>query len=137
MLDISSGIDDIGGIQWELVIYLLVGWLLTFFCLFKGVKTAGKVVYITTVAPYIILLVLLVRAITLPGSLNGLLYLITPRWEKLFTAKVCTCPQCPFIPIYPTGVGRCSSASVLLTINMLGWTDHTLQLQQIPQQLIS
>ncbi len=89
MLDISSGIDEIGGIQWELVIYLLVGWLLTFFCLFKGVKTAGKVVYITTVAPYIILLVLLVRAITLPGSLNGLLYFITPRWSKLFEAKVC------------------------------------------------
>lgn len=31
----SSNIDEIGNIQWELVVYLLVAWIITFFCLFK------------------------------------------------------------------------------------------------------
>lgn len=40
---ISDGVDDVGMIHWHLALYLLAAWLLVFFCLFKGVKTSGKV----------------------------------------------------------------------------------------------
>ncbi|KAJ8302950.1 hypothetical protein KUTeg_019346 [Tegillarca granosa] len=43
VLQISSGLDDVGGIQWHLVVALLVAWILVFICLMKGVKTVGKV----------------------------------------------------------------------------------------------
>ncbi|XP_071443085.1 sodium- and chloride-dependent creatine transporter 1-like isoform X2 [Hetaerina americana] len=47
VLGISSGIDDIGGIQWELAGTLFLSWLLVYFCIWKGIKSSGKVVYFT------------------------------------------------------------------------------------------
>lgn len=38
--------------------------------------------------PYIILGVLFVRAITLPGSADGVMYLITPQFDQLLNPKV-------------------------------------------------
>ena len=43
MLQISDGIEDIGGIRTELVITLFVAWIIIFCCLFKGVESSGKV----------------------------------------------------------------------------------------------
>ena len=47
-----------------------------------------EVTYVTALFPYVVLLILLVRGVTLPGSLEGIIYYITPRWEKLISAQV-------------------------------------------------
>ena len=49
---------------------------------------ALQVVYFTATFPYLVLLVLLVRGLTLPGSINGILWYLTPQWDRLLTAKV-------------------------------------------------
>jgi len=51
-----------------------------------------KVTYVTALFPYVVLLILLVRGVTLPGSLEGILYYITPRWEQLSSAQVRNTP---------------------------------------------
>ncbi|KAG9430054.1 sodium- and chloride-dependent GABA transporter 1 isoform X1 [Apis mellifera carnica] len=38
-----------------------------------------------TLFPYVVLFILLGRAVTLEGSYNGLLYYVTPRWEELMS----------------------------------------------------
>lgn len=38
--------------------------------------------------PYLVLLVLLIRGVTLPGALEGIKFYIIPRWEKLATFQV-------------------------------------------------
>nr|XP_006012866.2 PREDICTED: sodium- and chloride-dependent creatine transporter 1-like [Latimeria chalumnae] len=43
VLTISSGLDEPGSMNWELVLCLLVAWILTYFCVWKGVKLSGKV----------------------------------------------------------------------------------------------
>ena len=45
MLEInkSSGIDDLGGIKWQLLLCLMAVFLLVFFCCWKGTKSTGKV----------------------------------------------------------------------------------------------
>ncbi|KAK7469919.1 hypothetical protein BaRGS_00036082, partial [Batillaria attramentaria] len=42
VLQLSSGIDDMGELRWQLVITLALSWIFVFLCLFKGVKILGK-----------------------------------------------------------------------------------------------
>lgn len=48
----------------------------------------GKVVYFTATFPYFILTALLIRALTLEGSIDGIWFYITPEWEKLASPDV-------------------------------------------------
>jgi SNF family Na+-dependent transporter len=64
----TDGIGTVGPIQWHLALCLLAAWLLIFGCLFKGIKSSGKVVYFTAIFPYIVLIILAIRAVTLPGD---------------------------------------------------------------------
>ena len=42
----------------------------------------------TALFPYVILLILLVRAATLPGFLDGVAYYITPQWDRIADINV-------------------------------------------------
>lgn len=43
MLKISDGIQHLGGLRWELALCLLLAWIICYFCIWKGVKSTGKV----------------------------------------------------------------------------------------------
>lgn len=47
-----------------------------------------QVVYFTATFPYVVLVILLIRGVTLPGAGAGIWYFITPKWEKLTDATV-------------------------------------------------
>lgn len=84
----SDGISDLGGVSLKNVLCLLLAWILVFFCLMKGIKSSGKVVYFTATFPYVLLVVLLVRGVTLPGYYKGIEFYIFPKWEQLKEVKV-------------------------------------------------
>ena len=48
----------------------------------------SQVVYFTATFPYVILIVLLVRGLTLDGYEDGIEFYVVPEWEKLKKAKV-------------------------------------------------
>ena len=68
VLRASASLNELGTPSWWMTLCIGVTWIVNFLCLFKGIKTSGKVVYFTATFPYVILTILLVKAATLPGS---------------------------------------------------------------------
>uniref|UniRef100_A0A8B9BL59 Transporter n=1 Tax=Anser brachyrhynchus TaxID=132585 RepID=A0A8B9BL59_9AVES len=88
VLKISAGIEYPGEIRWPLALSLFLAWVIVYASLAKGIKSSGKVVYFTATFPYVVLIILLIRGVTLPGAGAGIWYFITPKWEKLIDAMV-------------------------------------------------
>uniref|UniRef100_A0A671L4Y2 Transporter n=1 Tax=Sinocyclocheilus anshuiensis TaxID=1608454 RepID=A0A671L4Y2_9TELE len=88
VLRLSGGLDEVGDISGYMVLCLLATWVIVYFCIWKGVKSAGKVVYFTAVFPYLVLVVLFFHGVSLPGALNGIIYYLKPNWSKLSEAQV-------------------------------------------------
>jgi len=83
VLNLSGSIDDFGLPEWRLTLLLLLCWALTCLGLIKGVQSLGKVSYFTAIFPYILITTLVIRGSMLEGASDGILFYITPRWEKL------------------------------------------------------
>ncbi|UYV75570.1 hypothetical protein LAZ67_13000637 [Cordylochernes scorpioides] len=88
VLDMTDGLHDLGGFRWQLALCLLACWLVVFFCLLRGVKSMGKVVYFTALFPYLVLTILLIRGSSLEGSYDGIIFYLTPQWHRLKEASV-------------------------------------------------
>ncbi|ALC41674.1 DAT [Drosophila busckii] len=87
-LNQSQGLHDLGQIRWDVALCLLMVYLICYFSLWKGISTSGKVVWFTALFPYAVLLILLIRGITLPGSAMGIAYYLNPNFEAIYKAEV-------------------------------------------------
>ncbi|KAI7802390.1 hypothetical protein IRJ41_008736 [Triplophysa rosa] len=88
VLSLSGGIEQMGHINWEILLCLIAMWMTCYFCIWKGVKSTGKVVYFTATFPYAMLLVLLIRGLTLPGALQGIMFYLYPEPARLSDPQV-------------------------------------------------
>uniref|UniRef100_A0A671MMD7 Transporter n=1 Tax=Sinocyclocheilus anshuiensis TaxID=1608454 RepID=A0A671MMD7_9TELE len=88
VLRLSSGIKYLGTVRWDLALILLLVWFLVYFCIWKGVKSTGKAVYFTATFPYVMLLILLLRGVTLPVYIFCIL---------LFMLLFLNCITCSFL----------------------------------------
>ncbi|VVC33587.1 Sodium:neurotransmitter symporter [Cinara cedri] len=86
VLMLTSGIENIGGMQWELLCLLGLSWILIYIILGKGLSQSGKIVWFIAMFPYLIMGSLLIRAVTLEGADEGIKFLITPKWESLMNS---------------------------------------------------
>jgi len=84
----SDGIHDLGYPQWQLVICIGVVYCLLYISLFKGVKSSGKVVWITATMPYVVLSILLARGLMLDGATDGIEYYLHVDWDRLSDTQV-------------------------------------------------
>ena len=73
----------LGSIRLNIVWPLIITWVLMYFCIFRGVKLVGKIVWLTVPLPWLMLLILTVRGLTLEGSMQGLVYYLDPVWSEL------------------------------------------------------
>ena len=73
----------LGGVRWTVLAGMVVSWVMIYLCLFRGVKLVSKVVLITVPLPWIMLIILTIRGLTLPGAATGLQFYLEPHWEKL------------------------------------------------------
>ncbi|XP_055305392.1 sodium-dependent nutrient amino acid transporter 1 isoform X1 [Sitodiplosis mosellana] len=84
-MDISDGI---GIPSWRLALCLLGAWVIVFLIISRGVKSSGKCSYFLALFPYVIMLALLIRSVTLEGASKGILFFLTPKWHELTNPKI-------------------------------------------------
>nr|CAH7746159.1 unnamed protein product [Callosobruchus chinensis] len=88
VLQISSGIEDFLGMRWDLVACLIFAWILVYFAIWKSIKSSAKVRYFTATFPFVIIVILLIKSLTLEGADKGMRYFWRPKFELLLDAKV-------------------------------------------------
>lgn len=87
-LNVSSSIEEGGGVMWHLVMVLLVAWVVVFLCMMRGVQSAGKAVYFTATFPYLVLTIFFGRGVSLEGAGAGVAYMFKPQFSKLANPQV-------------------------------------------------
>ncbi|XP_060925138.1 sodium- and chloride-dependent GABA transporter 2-like [Limanda limanda] len=88
VLSISTGIEALGNIRWDLALCLLLAWIICYFCVWKGVRSTGKATYFTATFPFVMLVLLFLRGVTLPGALHGIKYYLHPNPARLADPQV-------------------------------------------------
>nr|XP_032524203.1 sodium-dependent noradrenaline transporter-like [Danaus plexippus plexippus] len=84
----SEGLNDLGLPKWQLAVCLGVVYFTLYLSLFKGVKSSGKVVWMTATMPYVVLSILLARGLLLPGATRGIAYYLHPELTRLKDTQV-------------------------------------------------
>ncbi|XP_043265640.1 sodium- and chloride-dependent transporter XTRP3 isoform X2 [Colletes gigas] len=87
-LDAAPSIEAGQSLKWWIVLCLLLSWIVVFFIVMKGIQSSGKVVYFTSMFPYLVLTIFFIRGITLKGASAGLAHMYTPKIEKLLEPTV-------------------------------------------------
>ncbi|XP_039467709.1 sodium- and chloride-dependent neutral and basic amino acid transporter B(0+) [Oreochromis aureus] len=72
----SGGLDETGPVVWHLALCLLLSSILVTAALIRGIKSSGKVVYFTATFPYVVIVILLIRGVTLEGAKDGIEFYI-------------------------------------------------------------
>jgi NSS family neurotransmitter:Na+ symporter len=83
----SSGPGDVGGVSWPVLAGLAVTWATIYWIIKKGVLRVGKVVMITVPLPALLTLLILIRGVTLPGSIEGLRWYLTPDFSAILNGQ--------------------------------------------------
>ncbi|XP_015999111.2 sodium-dependent neutral amino acid transporter B(0)AT2 [Rousettus aegyptiacus] len=87
-LNISSSISESGGLNWKMTVCLLAAWVMVCLAMIKGIQSSGKVMYFSSLFPYIVLICFLIRALLLDGSINGIHHMFAPKLEIMLEPKV-------------------------------------------------
>uniref|UniRef100_A0AAQ6IS81 Transporter n=1 Tax=Anabas testudineus TaxID=64144 RepID=A0AAQ6IS81_ANATE len=100
-LNISTAIDEAGGLQWWMVLALLAAWTMLYVCCIRGIETTGKAVYITSTLPYLVLTIFLVRGLTLKGSTCDMQFFLSQGVEGTGLAFIVFTEAIIKMPISP------------------------------------
>ncbi|EDW80128.2 uncharacterized protein Dwil_GK23734 [Drosophila willistoni] len=89
VLNETKSLDNgIGYPNANLALMLAISWLTVTLIIIRGVKSSGKASYVLALFPYVIMFLLLIRALTLPGAIDGVMYFLTPQWNKILEPNV-------------------------------------------------
>ena len=68
------------------VVYLALTWVVVGCCLSFGLKWTGRIAYVTMGMPVLMLFILLIRALTLPGAIDGV-HTYFGKWDLSILVK--------------------------------------------------
>ncbi|KAJ0060094.1 hypothetical protein NL108_003928, partial [Boleophthalmus pectinirostris] len=80
-LDITDSIDETGSFNPYIVGCLLGAWAIVCLGMFRGIKSSVKVMYFSSIFPYVVLFCFLVRGLMLDGAMEGIAHMFYPKIE--------------------------------------------------------
>ncbi|TRZ00987.1 hypothetical protein DNTS_010324 [Danionella cerebrum] len=87
-LNITSTIANSGGLNWKMTLSLLGAWIIVCLAVIKGIQSSGKVMYFSSLFPYVVLFCFLVRGMFLKGAVDGIAHMFTPKLEIMLEPQV-------------------------------------------------
>uniref|UniRef100_A0A4W6G136 Transporter n=1 Tax=Lates calcarifer TaxID=8187 RepID=A0A4W6G136_LATCA len=87
-LNTTSTIAESGGLNVKMTLSLFVAWIIVCLAVIKGIASSGKVMYFSSLFPYVVLFCFLVRGLMLKGSVDGIAHMFTPKLEKMLEPQV-------------------------------------------------
>ncbi|KAL8587501.1 hypothetical protein ACOMHN_000907 [Nucella lapillus] len=83
VLNVSRDIRDTGSVQWRLLLCNLACFVVVFAVLCRGIRSLGKVAYVTTILPLLLMTIMLIRVSLLDGAEEGVRQFLEPDWDRL------------------------------------------------------
>lgn len=63
----SPSVNEPIEFNYVMALSLIIAWSLVYLCMVQGLTSSGKIVYITALFPYVVLVIFFLRGITLKG----------------------------------------------------------------------
>jgi len=82
-LNIPKTIGGISGINLAVVAGLALTWIWVFISIFRGVRSVEKMIRITVILPWILIVVFVIQGLMLPGAMDGIYYYLNPDFSRL------------------------------------------------------
>ncbi|XP_061163730.1 sodium- and chloride-dependent taurine transporter-like isoform X2 [Saccostrea echinata] len=125
VLNISDGIEpeNMGEIKWDLALTLLFAWVVVYCCICKGIKSSGKVMYVTATSPYLFMAALLIRNSLLPGAREGVIFYLKPDLAKLADLEVWVDAGTQIFFSYSIAIGALTALGSYNTFNHNSYRD--------------
>ncbi|WOF15665.1 sodium-dependent transporter [Methanoplanus sp. FWC-SCC4] len=82
-LNLPATVGGIEGINLLVVAGLLISWTWLFLSIYKGVKSVEKMILLTVLLPWILIILFIIQGLTLPGAMDGIVYYLTPDFSVL------------------------------------------------------
>jgi len=106
VLQKNDGVEfGLGTVQWELMGCLAIAWVCVYLIIAKGLHSSGKIIWFTALFPYFVMFILLFRALTLEGAMDGLAYYVHVDWSKLLEGQTWIDGATQIFFAYSVGMG--------------------------------
>lgn len=87
ILNLSEDFNGLTTFHWPSVFGLMIMWTIIYLCLWKGIKLTSRVAVFTALFPYLPMIALFIRGMTLQGAWYGLKFYLIPDLQRLLNRK--------------------------------------------------
>lgn len=88
VLELNLNVGLLDSIQWQLIIFVLISWIVVFISLRKKILFSSRPSSCLSLVPFGIIFILFIRAISLPGAREGIFYLFKPKLNHLLNPSL-------------------------------------------------